>query len=932
MKKSFLLSLGWTVLALNGAYLYAYNSPTLFYIANVLFHLGLGVVVLALFGLFLKSSFQGLGPIGRISALTLMLGGWLGLVLVYTGTTQTFRPLLTAHILMCVVGLLLLLVHLIMRKQAWPVLAAVLLAALAIALGLGDSVQFSTIENPLQVPVSMEEEGGGSSSLFYPSPSDTSTGDLIPSEFFMTSESCGRSGCHPDIYAQWKSSAHHLASFNNQWYRKSIEYMQEVVGTEPAKWCAGCHDHALLFSGMMDRPVAEIIEKPEAHVGLSCISCHSISHVRNTTGNGGFVIEFPPLHYLASSHNPVLRYLHDFVVELDPGPHRMTFMKPFMRDQTAEYCSACHKVHLDVPVNDYRWIRGFNEYDGWQSSGVSGQGARSFYYPEQPMDCADCHMPLIASEDAGNVGGVVHDHRFPGANTAIAFANRNSEQQTLVTDFLRNGQVSVDIFALSEVAEDAGETIPTAARENLQVASTFAEGDEMGFAVSGRGAGYTAAREVIAPIDRARPVVQRGESVRVDAVVRTKNVGHFFPGGTVDAFDVWVELKVADENGKIVFWSGFVPPDESGNDGPVDPGAHFYRSLMLDEHGNRIDKRNAWATRSVAYVRLIPPGAADTVHFRLDIPEDAGDVLHLSAKVNYRKFSWWNTHFSYAGVRDPEAGVPDFSSSYDDGSWVFTGDTSDVSGQMKKIPDLPIVTMAEAEAELRVVDAGATLPKGESVLDRADLVRWNDYGIGLLLQGDLRAAEEIFTRVTEIDPEFADGWINVGRSRILEGRADEAQEVLNRALEIDPSLARTQFFLGMTYKSQGDYDTALVYFRQAEVQYPRDRVVLNQIGRILFLQRKFEESVRVLNRVIAIDPEDLQAHYNLMLCYRALKDTEKAKREQALYLRFKADESAQSIAGPYLREHPEDNNERQAIHEHVTYPLDGILAEEASDY
>jgi tetratricopeptide (TPR) repeat protein len=304
----------------------------------------------------------------------------------------------------------------------------------------------------------------------------------------------------------------------------------------------------------------------------------------------------------------------------------------------------------------------------------------------------------------------------------------------------------------------------------------------------------------------------------------------------------------------------------------------------------------------------------------------------LSAKVNYRKFSWWNTHFSYAGVRDPEAGVPDFSSSYDDGSWVFTGDTSDVSGQMKRIPDLPIVTMAEAEAELRVVDADPTLPKVESVFDRADLIRWNDYGIGLLLQGDLRAAEEIFTRVTEIDPEFADGWINVGRSRILEGRADEAQEVLNRALEIDPSLARTQFFLGMTYKSQGDYDTALVYLRQAEVQYPRDRVVLNQIGRILFLQRKFEESVRVLNRVIAIDPEDLQAHYNLMLCYRALKDTEKAKREQALYLRFKADESAQSIAGPYLREHPEDNNERQAIHEHVTYPLDGIVAEGASDY
>ena len=40
----------------------------------------------------------------------------------------------------------------------------------------------------------------------------------------MDSERCGE--CHKDIYEQWKGSAHHFASFNNQFYRKSIEYMQ----------------------------------------------------------------------------------------------------------------------------------------------------------------------------------------------------------------------------------------------------------------------------------------------------------------------------------------------------------------------------------------------------------------------------------------------------------------------------------------------------------------------------------------------------------------------------------------------------------------------------------------------------------------------------------------------------------------------------------
>jgi len=42
---------------------------------------------------------------------------------------------------------------------------------------------------------------------------------------------------------------------------------------------------------------------------------------------------------------------------------------------------------------------------------------------------------------------------------------------------------------------------------------------------------------------------------------------------------------------------------------------------------------------------------------------------------------------------------------------------------------------------------------------------------------------------------------------------------------------------------------------------------------------------------------------------------------QARYLRFKADESAQAITGPYRQSHPEDNNERQTIHEHVSIAL-----------
>ena len=135
--------------------------------------------------------------------------------------------------------------------------------------------------------------------------------------------------------------------------------------------------------------------------------------------------------------------------------------------------------------------------------------------------------------------------------------------------------------------------------------------------------------DVIAPLDKVKATVRRGESVRVEVVVRTRKVGHFFPGGTVDAFDVWVELEAVDDRGRVLLHSGAVADEGKG---PVDPGAHFYRSLQLDEHGNPINKRNAFMTRSVAYVRLIPPGAADTVHYRLQIPEDAGDRIHAAGQ------------------------------------------------------------------------------------------------------------------------------------------------------------------------------------------------------------------------------------------------------------------------------------------------------------
>ncbi|HTP35150.1 MAG TPA: tetratricopeptide repeat protein [Candidatus Acidoferrales bacterium] len=886
---------GLVLLIVNSAYLAAFAQASIFYEANVLLHLGLGLAL-------------AVAAIGWLHRYPRECGAFIAsaaaaMYLVFRGNLVEHRWALALHILLALAALMII----GLRYRIAFVGVACVLAGLALAVV---NRPHQRIENPPTAPLSMDEEGAGAKSPFAPSSAQTNTGNIIPSNFFMDSEACGQ--CHKDIYEQWKSSMHHFASFNNQFYRKSIEYMQDVAGTRPSKWCAGCHDHAVFFNGRFDRPIREQIDTPEAQAGLGCMSCHAIVHVGSSMGNADFRVEYPPLHELASSHNRYIRALDYFLTYLNPKPHKRTFLKPFMADQSAEFCAACHKVHLDFPVNNYRWLRGFNDYDNWQASGVSGQGARSFYYPAKSQTCADCHMPLTPSRDPGNRDGKVHSHRFAAANTAVPYANQDPVQLRAAEEFLKSGFITVDIFAVSPATETGGQ--PMRRRSDaVQASSTFAVGEE---AEQNVAAVLRDVGKVAAPVDASGVRLEQGSTARVDVVVRTRKIGHFFPGGTVDAFDTWLELQAQDGAGRTIFWSGGVT---DGGKGPVDPGAHFYKSYQLDGEGNAINKRNAWQARSLLYVRLIPPGAADTAHFLVKIPKGAMGPIRFTAKLNYRKFSWYYTQFSYAGKPKPGQNPALLGLNHNGMEYDFSPELipANVSGKIRgRTPDLPVITLAQASAS---VPLGTTV--WTPVVRKQDRERWNDWGIGLLLQGDLKGAEYAFRRVTEAEPQYADGWLNVGRALVQEGETEAARPFVEKALALEPNLARGHFFLAMIQKAAGDYDGALRSLRRTEQQYPRDRVTTNQIGRILFLKRQYGDAAQALRKTLAVDPEDVQAHYTLMLCYRGLGRMDAAGREQKLFQRFKADEASQAITAKQRLLSPEDNNERQSIHDHVSAPI-----------
>ena len=732
-------------------------------------------------------------------------------------------------------------------------------------------------------------------SPFFPAATTTTTGSYLPSRIItrgdisqpeklqpdlerygfvvdelIGAETCAR--CHADVVDQWSTSAHRFASFNNPFYEATINSMREeatagnaevdahiaffsepgveVGGTRrdlngreafiKSKWCSGCHDPALMLAGKMTEPIAR--GTAQAQAGLTCLACHAIDQIHNVTGNGNYNIadEQEDPYLFADSKAGVGRFVHDTAIKSRPAVHKRQMLKPFFR--TSEFCASCHKVSLDTRVNNYRWLRGQDEYDNWHDSGVAVSASRTFYLPPAQRVCQDCHMPPEEARlgDVAAKNGVVRSHRFVAVNTALPFLRGDTKTIERIETFLQDEKLRVDIFAV---------------RDDKRAGGPLADGD----------------------------TVVPGTSFGFDVVVRNKGVGHTFPGGTNDSNEGWLEVSVRGSDGEIVAISGAVQPD-----GHVDPAAHFYKALMVDDRGVAIHKRNAQDIFAPVYVRVIGPGTADVAHYGCTVPEEFDDKsLTISARLMWRKFDRAYTEFAFNANRQGFAAFDD-------------------------VPDLPVTEIASAEVSLVVSGSSEIEPGREPI----GWVRFNDYGIGLLMQGDTRGAMAAFERVSELEPGRLDGWLNMAKTALRDGDLDRAYENLTRCEEVSSGNGQVAWVWGVTHQKNGQYAEAEMAYRHVLTQFPDDRATWRNLGRVLYLDGRFEESLEAMDRTLAIDPEDRSAHYHRMLALRGLGREGEAAVAEALYEYYQIDESAQEVTRAYRLDHAHDNLETQAIHIH----------------
>ena len=455
----------------------------------------------------------------------------------------------------------------------------------------------------------------GKNRPFAPSLAHTSSNGAFDPRSIAGSQTCGASGCHTEIYNDWKSSAHRYAAMDPI-FQGIQSVMAKQNGPESTRYCGGCHDPISLFSGSKNIFAEKLTGSLGYDEGISCLACHSIQKT-DIQGNANYTMSQPKEYLWQWSPDHSLGAVaRNFLIRAWPAQHNRLSKRMYKKP---EYCAACHKQFIDQEVNRVGWVQLQNQYDNWAASHWNHKGDA-----HTTVECRECHMPLVPSNDPAAGDSMDYNrsvddhkhrsHRFLAANSFVpAYLQLDgAEKQVKLTRDWLEGHIEIP-----------------------EIRDKWADGP------------------VVKVRIEAPPVVAPGATIPVRVVMTSNKVGHDYPTGPLDMIQSWVELRVADQNGHTIFISG---QRDSRNFLP--PGTFLFKAEPVDQYGNLIDRHNLWEMVGVRYRRSLFPGYSDTVEYNVICPSGGPAVpaekvpgnrefsvpagtrkgrLHIDAVLHYRK-------------------------------------------------------------------------------------------------------------------------------------------------------------------------------------------------------------------------------------------------------------------------------------------------------
>ena len=166
-------------------------------------------------------------------------------------------------------------------------------------------------------------------------------------------QDCTNSGCHEDDTCEIGARHRDGPSIA---FALTLDDILSRKGLQATRWCDGCHSPGDAPLSLAPKNIDPINPPPPGQ--FSCGSCHLASEVHGGFGSAALTLGGSPDGAEA------------FAAEWRPRRHKTSMLRPL--HQSAEFCGACHRKNWSLPQNQYRFVRGQDEFRQWSESHHTG--------------------------------------------------------------------------------------------------------------------------------------------------------------------------------------------------------------------------------------------------------------------------------------------------------------------------------------------------------------------------------------------------------------------------------------------------------------------------------------------------------------------------------------------------------------------------------
>jgi tetratricopeptide (TPR) repeat protein len=143
-----------------------------------------------------------------------------------------------------------------------------------------------------------------------------------------------------------------------------------------------------------------------------------------------------------------------------------------------------------------------------------------------------------------------------------------------------------------------------------------------------------------------------------------------------------------------------------------------------------------------------------------------------------------------------------------------------------------------------------------------------------LKTNDMEDAETEFRAILVLDPQNAESHLNLGVIALSQGDFQGASGHLRKALVIQPSLIQARALLGICEKRLGD--SSAQHLLESSFAKLTDTKVRTQVGKELiglyYQQGNSEQAIPVVQKLVDLNPDDVDILYMAQRLYRGLAD------------------------------------------------------------